>query len=1542
MPRTPLSGAKLEDVFGPFDKNVRRTPHTRRQTRDAAKRYRPDFKIEALENREVPAIDVTAAATSLASTAGSNAAIGEIVRVRAVVQLQGDGGTFDPNAYTVSSTLAPGLKYMDGTARIALISDGGITSTLGGAAVNGSSANGVTPTFGITPILSNGQLVFGTGISAIGDNDANAEYAVIEYNALVENVLPNQAGTQLTVGFALSAATAGSDNGSMTATVVEPSITDLLKNVNRTTARQGDTVTYTLTFSNAASAATAYNLAVLDTVPNGLQLNTGSVVVVGGTGVVNRSTASSVAIEIDSLAAGASVTISYTALVTAAAGVTLNSAAQVQYTSLPGTNGETQNPTGSVTPGNGAATDGERKGCGCGAPGLNNYRDDDDAPLTVQGGPGGPNSISGVVFGDTNENGSFDAGDALLEGVIIDLYDSATGQVIATQFTDASGAYTFSNLPDGTYDLDERDQPPGYNDGMEFVGTAGGVTGPNNGLGTDYIDGITVAGGTQATGYLFGECPCDTTEAQLSGYVFVDNNDNCAFDAGDLAIPGVTLTLTGTTLTGGTVNRTTTTDANGFYQFTGLLAGTYTVTQTQPTEFNGVPLVDGCDTAGSTGGTVGPNNGRGTDTISTIRIIGGDNSVNNNFGEVPNAPHEKGSLSGHVYFDANCNCVFDAGDTPISGVTVNLLNSLGQVVATTTTNANGEYVFTDLDPGEYRVEQVQPATNNQGVPLVDGCDKPGTGGGTVGPNNGVGTDFITSIVVTGGQNAQNNDFYECPAPTPEKGSLSGHVFFDANCNCVFDAGDAPISGVTVNLLNSLGQVVATTTTNANGEYVFTDLDPGEYRVEQVQPATNNQGVPLVDGCDKPGTGGGTVGPNQGVGTDFITGIAVVANGNAANNDFYECPQPVVTPGSISGFVFCYTGTGTNVRTVLSTPIPGVIVTLNGVTNAGAVINLSTTTNAAGQYTFSNLAPGTYTVRQVQPPQNILGAGIIVTDGDDSIEIVGGTNTVTPQNDVHPGIVVTGPSTVQTFFNFGEMCTPAGLSGNSALDGYVYLDANRNCVYDRDAAGNPINGDLPIQGVVMYLTGTTAAGVAVNRQAVTNEVGFYRFTDLDPGTYTVTQTQPTSFVLNGVVFTLGDFCENPGTTGGTTGPNNGIGTSNQIVGIPIPADFTESNQNNFGEVIVNVTPGPNPLPPINKGQLLSSTPGAGTGGTGVGGVTVIGTAAQSPTFTNSAGRLGNGNPNAVRYLVTGTDVGGGPFVRVFDFQTGVERAAFYAYDQSFTGGVRVASADVTGDGIADVITAAGVGGGPHIRVFDGVSFQMIREFMAYDASFRGGVYLAAADVTGDGIAEIVTGAGEGGAAHVKVFNTVGQFAEFFAYDTAFRGGVRVAAADFNADGRADIATGAGIGGGPHVKVFDLAQPAADSFALLSSFMAFDANFRGGVFVSANNTSGNGDATGDGRPDLVVGAGTGGQALVNVYNGVNFSLYSQFLAYDASFTGGVRVGLLDANGDGRADVIAGTGSGKGAFVRLVDLVSTKDLEFFQAYTPAYLGGVFVAGA
>ena len=198
------------------------------------------------------------------------------------------------------------------------------------------------------------------------------------------------------------------------------------------------------------------------------------------------------------------------------------------------------------------------------------------------------------------------------------------------------------------------------------------------------------------------------------------------------------------------------------------------------------------------------------------------------------------------------------------------------------------------------------------------------------------------------------------------------------------------------------------------------------------------------------------------------------------------------------------------------------------------------------------------------------------------------------------------------------------------------------------------------------------------------------------------------------------------------------------------------------------------------------------------------------------------------IITGTD-SGSSHVKVFDGLTGSESSSFFAYS-GFTGGVRVGTGDLNGDGFADIITGAGPGAsGGHVKVFDGLTGAQIRSFFAYP-SFTGGVFVSGGDVNGDGFADIITGT-DAGSSHVKVFDglTGSEIRSFFAY-SGFTGGVRVGTGDLNGDGFADIITGAGPGAsGGHVKVFD-----GLTGAEIRSFFAYP-SFAGGVFVAGSNAA-----------------------------------------------------------------------------------------------------------
>jgi hypothetical protein len=245
------------------------------------------------------------------------------------------------------------------------------------------------------------------------------------------------------------------------------------------------------------------------------------------------------------------------------------------------------------------------------------------------------------------------------------------------------------------------------------------------------------------------------------------------------------------------------------------------------------------------------------------------------------------------------------------------------------------------------------------------------------------------------------------------------------------------------------------------------------------------------------------------------------------------------------------------------------------------------------------------------------------------------------------------------------------------------------------------------------------------------------------------------------------------------------------------------------------------------------------------------------------------------IVVGSGPGVGSQVVIFNSDGTPSGIRFSPYGTTFTGGVSVAVADLNGDGVDEIVTGAGPGGGPNVRIFTGDG-TLVGSFFAYDPNFHGGVKVSSTDINDDRVDEIVTGAGPGGGPNVEVFGVDGSLkASFFAYDPNFHGGVNVAGADLDGDGFGDIITGPGPGGGPHVRTFS-----GGGSPRGVGFFAFDSRFFGGVSVGSIPDFARG------HDDIVVGAGPGGGPNVKGYL-PDGTLYGSFFAYDGGFLGGVNV-------------------------------------------------------
>lgn len=272
--------------------------------------------------------------------------------------------------------------------------------------------------------------------------------------------------------------------------------------------------------------------------------------------------------------------------------------------------------------------------------------------------------------------------------------------------------------------------------------------------------------------------------------------------------------------------------------------------------------------------------------------------------------------------------------------------------------------------------------------------------------------------------------------------------------------------------------------------------------------------------------------------------------------------------------------------------------------------------------------------------------------------------------------------------------------------------------------------------------------------------------------------------------------------------------------------------------------------------------------------------------------------------------------------------FLSYGESFRGGVNISTGDVNGDGVEEIITGAGFGGGPHVRIFS-IDGKAQGQFFAYNSGFRGGVNIATCDMDNDGIDEIVTGAGQGGGPHVRIFDSSGKVkGQFFAYATNFIGGVNVACGDIDGDGTNEVVTGPGQGGGPHVRIFKA------SGQVMGQFFAFESSFKGGVRVAVGNTV---KEVKD-KAEIVVVPAKGYKPQVKIFDNKSNLLF-RFNAYADSFLGGMTVATGDVNNDGLAEIITGAGQGGTPHVRVFNKNGNMSGSFY-AFEDAFNGGVSVA--
>ncbi|MGB0929151.1 MAG: SdrD B-like domain-containing protein [Chitinophagales bacterium] len=515
-----------------------------------------------------------------------------------------------------------------------------------------------------------------------------------------------------------------------------------------------------------------------------------------------------------------------------------------------------------------------------------------------------PNSFAALgnyIWHDENANGLQDIGEAVFSGITVSLYNAdgtpvtedvvnngVTEQIPVTTTTDQNGFYCFFGLDPSTNYIIRLDKA------SDFIGVGAlsnfTLTGLN--IGDDALDSDAVLSNLEgldtdnypeiaATSPVAGEKDGSFDfgfykTATVGDYVWEDTDGEGDQDGGEDGILNVTVELYDVE---DNLIDTETTDADGKYLFSNVPPGTYYL------QFSTYPPGFVFTSKDVTGNDFNDSdvNSDGTTDLFVVNSCDAIVTIDAGLKAIPPNP---ASISGTIWDDLDCaGGVRGGGDPAIAGVTVQLLDNLGFVIQTVLTDGNGDYTFSNIPPNEtYNIAVLPPNITTTFTSAGADMD--------FNPATGVTT---SSITPTDGQNITDIDAGLCGLL-----SLGNLVWNDANNDGLYNNSEGIFSNVTVYLIDGTDGTtyLDTTSTDANGRYLFYALTAGDYIIEVEIPNTFQSSddiasTPTPNQLDSDDNGVGTSDSGR-VRSNVITLAA--DGGNNANANFGESDHGTLIGG----------------------------------------------------------------------------------------------------------------------------------------------------------------------------------------------------------------------------------------------------------------------------------------------------------------------------------------------------------------------------------------------------------------------------------------------------------------------------------------------------------------------------------------------------------------------------------------------------------------------------------------------------------------------